>query len=679
MSATPPVAPRRPTSTTLHGEARTDDYAWMRDREDPETIGYIKAENAYTAAVMAPTDALQKELYDEMLARIKEDDSRPPVKRGEWWYYSRTEQGKAYPIYCRRHGAADAPEEVFFDQNAAAEGHEYYQLGGLEVSPDHRYLALLVDTNGYEEFTLRVRDLTTGEWLPDAVEKVGFGLAWASDNRTVCYVTTDAAKRACEVWRHTLGAPRTADVSLYRDDDALFNVGVGRSRDGAWLVLMSGSFTTNECWLVDAHAPDSPRRLVRAREHNVEYSVEPTQDRLYIVTNIGGATNFKVMVASPDRPSEWTDWLPYRPEVFVESVDAFAAHVVITERHDGLRRLRVMRGAEDYFVEFPEAAYGVTPGSNPEFGTNLLRFTYSSLVTPDSVYDFDVGTRERTLLKRDEVLGGYDPGAYAVERLMVPARDGARVPVSLVYKKPFVRDGKRPLLLYAYGSYGYTMEATFSSMRVSLLDRGFVYAIAHIRGGQEMGRGWYDDGKMLRKLNTFHDFIDCAEHLVSERYATRGGIVAHGGSAGGLLMGAVANMRPDLWSAVVADVPFVDVINTMLDETIPLTTQEWEQWGNPKLAEHYAYMRQYSPYDNVEAKPYPAILATSGINDPRVAFWEPVKWIARLRALGTGARPVLLRMELGSGHGGASGRYERLKEQAFRWAFVLTEGVRPAA
>jgi len=692
----PPVAKRIPQTTVLHGETRTDDYAWLRDKENPEVIAYLEAENAYTEAVMKPAEALQKQLYDEMLARIKEDDSRPPVKRDDWYYYTRTEQGKAYPIYCRRHGSLDAPEEIFFDQNAAAEGHEYYQLGGLDVSPDHRHLALLVDTSGYEAFTLQVLDLETREWLPDRIDKLGFGLAWASDNRTLFYVTTDAAKRTNEVWRHQLRSDRTSDVSVYRDDDVLFNVGVGRSRNGAFIHLVSNSFTSGETWLLDAHRPDVAPVLVRRRAPETEYDVSPGSEWLYIVTNLGGARNFKVMRAPVAAPGDWSEWLPHRPDVFVEGVDAFKTHVVVQERHAGLRRVRVIELTTEHtehtdqqrlgelhdtvhYVEFPEAAYGVTLGSNPEFDTKLLRFTYSSFVTPDSVYDYDIATRERTLLKRNEVLGGYDPTQYAVERLMAPARDGVLVPISLVYRKPFVRDGKRPLVLYAYGSYGYTMEPTFGSTRISLLDRGFVFAIAHIRGGQELGRRWYDDGKMMKKMNTFFDFIDCAEHLVRERYATAGGIVAHGGSAGGLLMGAVANLRPDLWRSVVADVPFVDVINTMLDETIPLTAQEWEQWGNPKNAEHYAYMRRYSPYDNVEAKAYPHMLATSGVNDPRVAFWEPAKWIAKLRTLRTDGNALLLKMQMGSGHGGASGRYERLKEEAFRYAFILTDGGRVAA
>jgi len=669
----PPVAPREPRVTVLHGETRADDFAWMRDRHDPRVMRYLEEENAYTAAMTAHTEALQETLYTEMLARIKEDDSRPPERRGDWWYYSRTAQGKAYPIFCRRHGAVDAPEEIYYDQNEAAAGHEFHSLGALEVSPDHRYLAILEDVNGYEDFTLRVRDLTTGDWLPDRVEKLGFGLAWASDNRTLFYLTTDAAKRSDRVWRHALGGDVAQDVAVYHDGDARFNVGVGRARSGAFVFVHSGSFTSSEVWLADAFAPEAPLRCVAPRADGVEYDVAHGGDWLYVTTNRDDARNFKVMRAPVTAPGAWEEWLAHRDDAFVEGTDVFRGHVVVQERRGGLRRLRVtdLASGVAHDVEFPEPAYGVDLMRNPEYDTALLRFMYSSFVTPPSVFDYDVVARTRALVKRDEVLGGYDPAAYAIERIMVTARDGAQVPVSLVYRTPFARDGRRPLLLYAYGSYGYTLEPTFASQRFSLVDRGVVYAIAHVRGGQEMGRAWYDDGKMANKMHTFTDFIDCAEQLVRDGYTSRDRLAANGGSAGGLLMGAVLNLRPDLFTAVVADVPFVDVINTMLDDTIPLTAQEWEQWGNPQVPAEYAVMRTYSPYDNVEAKAYPAILVTSGINDSRVAFWEPAKWVAKLRISKTDTRPLLLKMHLGAGHGGASGRYERLREQAFRYAFIL--------
>jgi len=542
----PPVAARKPTSVTLHGELRTDDFAWLRDKTNPEVIAYLEAENAYTAAVMNETEALQQTLYDEMLARIKEDDSQVPVPRGDWFYYSRTETGKAYPIFCRKRRSDGAAEEVYFDQNEAAKPFEFYTLGALEVSPDHNYLALLVDTDGYEDFELQVKDLRTGAWLPDKMEKLGFGLAWASDNRTLLYCTTDAAKRSDQVWRHRLGDARNADASVYQDNDPLFNVGVGRTRSGDFVVIQSGSFTSSEVWVLDAHAPEQPPRLVTARAPELEYEVDHGGEGFYITTNRYGATNFKIMRTPVQSAGAREEWLPHRADAFVEGIDVFSTHAVVVEREGGLRRLRVIElaGSAAHSIAFDDAAYGVFPAANPEFESSLYRFTYSSLATPDSVYDYDVVTRERELRKRLEVRGGFDPANYGVERLMAPARDGTLVPVSLVYRKPFVCDGKRPLLEYAYGSYGYSIEPTFSSTRVSLLDRGFVYAIAHVRGGQEMGRHWYDAGKMKRKMNTFHDFIDVAEFLVREPSTSTDRLAAHGGSAGRPLYGVRRETRP---------------------------------------------------------------------------------------------------------------------------------------
>lgn len=678
MSQTPqpPVARPIPTETTLHGERRVDPYAHFRDRKHPETIPYLEAENAYTDAMTAHTKPLEEQLYQEIVGRIKEDDSGVPVLRDGWYYYSRTERGKQYPIFARKRGSLEAPEEIYFDQNVEAEGHEFFQLAGMEVSPDHQLLAILVDTNGYEDFALRVKDLRTGTWLPDRVEKVSWGLAWANDNRTLFYMTFDSAKRGDKVWRHVLGTPHEVDVIVYHDPDPLFNVNLHRDRSNAWIVMGSGSFTSSEVHVVPTDAPLTDPRMLAARRPNVEYSVEGGAGYFYIHTN-DGAQNFKVMRAafSATGPEQWEEWLPHRPAVYVEGVMPFKGHVVVMERREGLRRLSVhdLARTTAHDVEFPEAAYGVFPGANPEFDTRTMRFTYSSLVTPNSVFDYAMDTRTRELKKRDEVLGGYDPSQYVVERTYATARDGTKVPVSLVYRKGLARDGKRPLLLYAYGSYGATTEPTFSSVRFSLIDRDITYAIAHVRGGEEMGRQWYDDGKMMHKMNTFTDFIDVAEHLLKEGYTSRDRIIAHGGSAGGLLMGVVANMRPDLFKVIVADVPFVDVINTMLDASIPLTAQEWEQWGNPQNAEHYRYMMQYSPYDNVRRQAYPAMLVVSGINDSRVAYWEPTKWVARLREMKTDQHPLLLRMQMGAGHGGGSGRYERYREMAFRYAFMIDQ------
>lgn len=678
MSQTPqpPVAKQIPTEMTLHGERRVDPYSYFRDRTHPETIPYLDAENAYSDAMTAHTKVLEQQLYDEIVGRIKEDDAGVPVKKDAYFYYSRTEKGKQYPIFARKKGSVDAPEEIYFDQNREAEGYAFFQLGGMEVSPDHNLLAVLVDTNGYEDFALRVKDLRSGQWLPERVEKVSWGLAWANDNKTLFYMTFDSAKRGDKVWRHEMGTPHAQDVMVYHDGDQLFNVNLSRARSGEWIMLGSSSFTSSEVHVIPAGAPQAPPRMIARRRPNVEYSVEPGEGYFYIHTN-ENAQNFKVMRARFDAtgPQQWETWLPYRPDVYVEDVLPFKHHVVVMERRDGLRELAVhdLATGTSHDIKFPEAAYGVFPGGNAEFDTRTLRFTYSSLITPNSVYDYAMDVRTRELKKRDEILGGYDPSRYEVERTYATARDGAKVPVSLVYRKGLVRDGSRPLLLYAYGSYGATMEPTFSSVRFSLVDRDITYAIAHVRGGEEMGRQWYDDGKMMKKMNTFHDFIDVAEHLIREGYTGQDRIIAHGGSAGGLLMGAVANMRPDLWKVVVADVPFVDVINTMLDASIPLTAQEWEQWGNPAVEEHYRYMRQYSPYDNVEAKAYPRMLVISGINDSRVAYWEPTKWVARLRERKTDANPLLLKMQMGAGHGGGSGRYERYREMAFRYAFMIDQ------
>jgi oligopeptidase B len=530
-----------------------------------------------------------------------------------------------------------------------------------------------------------VKDLGTGEWLPDRIEKLSWGLAWADDNATLFYMTPDSAKRGDKVWRHRVGASAEQDALVYHEPDVLFNASVQRARSGAWILIGSGSFTSSEWRVIPSAVPASAPRVLAPRRPGVEYEVEAGAGYFYIVTN-EGAQNFKVMRAPFDAagPADWEEWLAHDPEIFVEGLIALHGHIVVQQRRDGLRRIRVTDLAlvgpqSTHEIEFPEAAYGVSLGGNAEFVTRTLRFTYSSMITPNSVYDYALDTRVRDLKKRDEVLGGFDPTQYEVERVSVPARDGTLVPVSMVYKKGLKRDGSRPLLLYAYGSYGATMEPTFSSVRFSLVDRDFTYAIAHVRGGQEMGRGWYDAGKMMQKMNTFTDFVDAGEYLVREGYTSRDRLAANGGSAGGLLMGAVANMAPDLFRVIVADVPFVDVINTMLDASIPLTAQEWEQWGNPAVREHYAYMRKYSPYDNVERKPYPRMLVISGINDSRVAYWEPTKWVARLRDMKTDTNPLLLRMHMGAGHGGASGRYERYREMAFRFAFIVDQvGVRVA-
>lgn len=672
---TPPVAERIPKVDTLHGIIRTDPYFWIREKTNPKVIEYLNAENAYTDALTRHTKALEDSIYNEIVGRIKETDNSVPYRENGYWYYTRTEEGKSYPIYVRRKGTMRSPEEVIFDHNREAEGYTFFSLGGFDVSPDGSKLAVLVDTTGYEDFELRVRDLRTGEDLPDRVPKLGFGLAWASDNQTVFYATTDSAKRNDRIWRHKLGTPTSADVAIYHDPDVLFNVSVSRTRSGAYVLVASESFTSSEYHMLDASRPDQALRPIVLRKPGVEYSVDHTDGRFIILTNKDGQTNFALMQASERSPDRWEPLVPYVDSVYIEGVNAFKDHLVWTERSGGFRRIAVfdLRTRQTHHVAFDEAAYGVFPSSNAEFDTDLFRFVYSSLVTPPSTFDYNVRTRERVLLKREEVLGGFDPSLYQIERTYATARDGTKVPVSMVYKKPFVRDGNRPLLLYAYGSYGATTEPTFNSQRYSLIDRGFVFAIAHVRGGQEMGRRWYDDGKLMKKMNTFTDFIDVADHLVKEKYTSRDKLVANGGSAGGLLMGAVANLGGDRFRAIVADVPFVDVINTMLDASIPLTAQEWLQWGNPYVKDEYDYMIKYSPYDNVERKAYPALLVTSGINDSRVAYFEPTKWVAKLRSMKADANPLLLKMNMGGGHGGSSGRYQRYREQAFRFAFMVDQ------
>jgi oligopeptidase B len=671
----PPVARIVPKTDTLHGDVRTDNYFWLRDRQNPEVISYLEAENRYTDSAMAGTRQLQETLYQEMLGRIRQNDLSVPDRIGPYFYYSRTEEGKQYPIFARRRGSMDAPEEVYFDQNAMAEGKRYYTLGAFSVSPDHRMLAFAVDTTGSEHFTLMVKNLETGQILPERIDSVYFGATWAADNRHLFYTRTDEAQRPDRIYRHALGTAPAADVRVHHEPDVLFRVGVYRTKDDRYLVISSGSYTSSEAYVVPADRPTEPMRIVAPRQKDVIYSVNHQDDRFVIRTSAGGANNFKLVWApeSDPSPAAWRDLVPERDSVLVEGFDVFRDHLVLYERGNALRMIRIrnIRTGDEHAITFQEPVYTASPGSNPEYNTSTLRFGYQSMVTPFAVYDYDMNTRARELRKQNEVLGGYDPAQYATERTWARAEDGTLVPVSLVYRKPLVRDGSRPMLLYAYGSYGISTDPTFASNNLSLLDRGVVFAIAHIRGGQEMGRAWYDQGKMLNKRNTFSDFIAAAEHLVNERYTSRERLAIRGGSAGGLLMGAVVNMRPDLFRVVVADVPFVDVINTMADASIPLTAGEWEQWGNPANEAEYRYMLSYSPYDNVEAKSYPTMLVTTGLNDPRVAYWEPAKWVAKLRATRTDGNLLLLRTNMGAGHGGSSGRYDALRETAFRYAFVL--------
>jgi oligopeptidase B len=679
-----PRAPRRPKVLVAHGDERVDDWHWLRDREDPEVLRYLEAENAYTEALMEPTAALQESLFAEIKARVQETDLTAPTAKGPWWYYSRTVEGSQYRIYCRRsrRGPSETAveamartdgEQVLLDENALAEGHDYFALGAFRVSPDHRLLAYSTDVAGDEVYTLRARDLETGADLPDEVPNTYYGVAWANDCATLFYTTLDEAKRPWRAHRHRLGTDAGEDVLVHQEDDRAFHLGVGKTKTEAFVVLFLHTMVTTEVRVVPGDEPESPARVVGKRRHGIEYSVDHLGDRFLIVTN-DGAENFKLVEAPVDTPGpeHWRDLVPHRDDVRFLDVEVFAGHLVLHERADAVTRLRVLRlvDGDVHTVDQPEEVHVAWPGPNPELESTTLRFGYTSLVTPESVFDYDLEDRSRLLVKQQPVLGGYEPDAYTSERLWATAPDGARVPISAVWRKD--RGGDGPALLYGYGAYEISVDPRFSSLRLSLLDRGFVFAIAHVRGGGEMGRRWYEEGKLLRKRNTFTDFIACAEHLVAEGLTSPEGLVIRGGSAGGLTMGAVTNMRPDLFRAVVAEVPFVDVLTTILDESLPLTVIEWEEWGDPVAdPEVYFYIKSYSPYDNVEAKDYPAIFVRAGLNDPRVSYWEPAKWVAKLRATRTDDDRLLLKTDLGAGHGGPSGRYDAWRDEALVQAFVL--------
>jgi oligopeptidase B len=669
-----PLAQKKPIEATLHGDRRVDDYGWLRDKKNPEVISYLDAENAYADAFMKPTEELQKKLYEEMLGRIKQTDVNVPYRLGDYFYYSRTEQGKQYAIYARKKGSLDAPEEVLLDVNKLAEGKKFMSVAAFEVSDDGNLLAFSTDDNGYRQYRLQVKDLRTGEILPWTAEKTG-SVAWAADNRTIFYSVENDAKRQWRILRHNI-LSKDADTVVFDETDELYDVDVERSRSGEWIFLTSESKTTSEVRMVSAYDPAAALRVIAPRKEDHKYYAEHRGDRLYIVTNDAGI-NFRVVSAPEHDPQQknWVEVVPYRKGVRVESVDAFANHLVVRERENGLSQLEVidLRDNTTHRVSFPEPAYTVFPSANGEFATTKFRYSYQSLVTPSSVYDYDLETRDAKLLKRTEVLGGYDPASYVSERIFATAPDGAKIPVALVYKKGVNPKAKNPLMLYAYGSYGFATPDNFSSTRLSLLDRGMVFAIAHIRGGGEMGKEWHEQGRMMAKKNTFTDFIAAAEHLVKEKYTSKDRLAISGGSAGGLLMGAVANMRPDLFKVVVAYVPFVDVINTMLDASLPLTTQEYIEWGNPNEKDAYVYMKSYDPYHNIERKKYPTMLVRTSLNDSQVGYWEAAKWVAKLRTHKTDDNPLLLRVNMGAGHGGASGRYDKLREDAHDYAFILTQ------
>lgn len=669
-----PVAEKQPEVLEVNGDRRIDNYFWMRNLDNPKVLAYLEAENAYTAAMMRHTEGLQTQLYNEMLGRIKETDLSVPSRKDNYYYYSRTEEGKAYPIHCRKQGSLDAAEEVLLDENQLAEAHEFFSLGVFEISPNHQILAYSVDTNGSEQYTLFFLDLNTHQLYAESIPDTYFSLAWANDNRTVFYTKIDEANRPYQLWRHTLGSAIVEDVLIYEEPDDAYHLYVDKTRSEAYLLMTLQSSITTETHYLDANQPHGDWQLFQPRTTGIEYSLDHHSDYFYIVTN-EAATNFKLMrtlVATPAKEN-WETVIAHQEEVLLSGVSLFANHLVIYERQGGLQTGRVcnlITGKENN-ITFPEPTYEFSEGSNPEFNTTVLRFYYTSLITPQSVFDYDMDTQKRELKKETEVLGGYDKNNYHSEWLMATAQDGTQIPISLVYKKGIKKDGKNPLLLTGYGAYGYSYSANFSSNRLSLLDRGVVFAIAHIRGGEEMGRKWYENGKLLHKKNTFTDFIACAEYLITEGWTTSASLAITGGSAGGLLMGAVVNMRPELFKVVVAYVPFVDIVTTILDTSLPLSAMEWDEWGNPNEQVYYNYMKSYSPYDNIEAKAYPDLLITAGLNDSRVKYWEPAKWTAKLRELKTDNNILLLKTNMGAGHSGASGRYESLREIAFEYTFIL--------
>ena len=675
----PPHAARHDHVFEEFGHRRVDPYYWLRERDNPEVIRYLEQENAYADAVTAPTAPLREELFREITGRIKQDDDSVPYLLDGDWYYVRYEKGKDYALFCRRRGRPDAPEEVMLDANARAAGHDFYAVRGVKVSSGHDLLAFAEDTVGRRRYTIRFKNLETGEILPDAIPDTGGNLVWATDGRTLFYTRKDTVTlRPYRVYRHVVGTDPAADPLVYQEDDPTFDVYVYRSKSRRYIFVGSDQTLTTEVRYLDAARPAAALRVFTPRRRGHDYTVDHVGDTFYIRTNRDGATNFRLMACPEDdtREAAWTDVVPPRDDVLLEDFDLFDDFIAVEERFHGLTRLRVLPraaggDADAYTLSFDEPAYVVSLGYNPEPSSTTLRFTYTSLTTPYTVYDQDMRTRERVLRKRTEVLGGFDPADYVTDRLWVPARDGVLVPVSLVYRRGFRRDGTAPLLLYGYGAYGYSIEPRFSSSRLSLLDRGWCFAIAHVRGGQELGRRWYEDGKLLKKKNTFHDFIDCARYLVAEHYTSPEHLYARGGSAGGLLIGAVLNMAPDLFHGAVADVPFVDVVTTMLDESLPLTTSEYDEWGDPRQREYYEYMLSYSPYDNVAAHAYPHLLVTAGLHDSQVQYWEPAKWVAKLRATKTDDHLLLLKTNMAAGHGGMSGRLRRHHETAYRYAFLL--------
>lgn len=687
-----PMAEKQAHEMTIHGDTRVDDYYWMKlsdeqkeadapDEQTKQVVDYLEAENAYQKAVMAHTDDFQKNLFDEMIARIDQTDESVPVKVNGYWYYSRFEEGQDYPLYCRKKESMDAEEEIMLNGPEMAKDHSYFSIGGRAVSEDNRLLAFGVDTVSRRQYTVYFKDLETGEILEDRIENTTGGATWAADNKTVFYNRKDPVTlRSYRVHKHVLGSDASEDVMVYEEEDETFGCGVYKTKSREYLVIASYQTLSTEYRFLKADDPDGEWTIIEPRARDHEYSIAHYGDHFYVLTNLD-AKNFRLMKTPVDATTKenWTEVIAHRDDVLLESIEIFKDHLVLQERKGGLNQIRIKRwdGSKDFYMEFQDPTYTAYVSANPEFDTEVLRYGYTSMTTPNSVYDYNMESTERELLKQQKVLGGtFSPDDYTSERLMAPADDGTMVPISIVYKKGFEKNGENPVLLYGYGSYGNSIDAYFSSVRLSLLDRGFAFAIAHIRGGQEMGRYWYEDGKLLKKKNTFTDFIDCGEYLVDQGFTSPDHLYAMGGSAGGLLMGAVINMAPNLWNGAVAAVPFVDVVTTMLDEDIPLTTGEYDEWGNPNEEEYYHYIKSYSPYDQVKAQEYPNLLITTGYWDSQVQYWEPAKWIAKLREYRTNDNQLMMYCNMDTGHGGASGRFERYKEIALEYAFLMDlEGI----
>ena len=679
-----PIAEIIPHNRIIHGDTVADNYYWMIDyfKKGPDStkvVDYLKAENSYLDTMMKSTDAFQADLFKEMKGRIKEKDESVPVLKNGYFYYTKTEDGKQYFKYCRKKGSLTAPEEVLLDVDEMAKGHAYYSASGFSISPDNKLLAFGVDKISRRQYTINIKNLETGEIYKDAITNTQGAVAWANDNKTFFYTSKNPVTLLSEkIKKHQLGADAKTDVVVYDEKDNTNYIGVGKSKNDKYIFISSAGTLTNEFRMIDADHPESAFKVFSPRSKDVLYDVLPVDGKFYITTN-WNAKNFRLMECPLNNTSKenWKEVIPNRNDVLLESGEEFKDFLVLSERKNGLREIHVLKNdGSDYYLKFDEPVYAAGIGANPEYNSKTLRYSYTSLVTPSSTYDYDLEKKDKKLMKQQEVLGGYDAKDYVSERVFATAKDGTKIPIALVYKKGLDKNGKAPLLLYAYGSYGSSTDATFSSPRLSLLNRGFVFAIANIRGGEEMGRQWYEDGKLMKKKNTFTDFISAGEYLVDQKFTSKNHLYAHGGSAGGLLMGAVANMAPDLWNGIIADVPFVDVVNTMLDESIPLTTNEFDEWGNPKKKDAYDYMKSYSPYENVEKKAYPNMLVTTGLHDSQVQYFEPAKWVAKLRATKTDKNVLLLKTNMEFGHGGASGRFDYLKDVSLRWAFLCAlEGI----